>query len=140
MASNHVRAMAILKSCCCSIRQGSFVSGIYTAVLYAVKITLIVVNYDITELIKGYPWLGYWVLILPSLVVVTSVILLVGICVRSSSEQITIPIRSDNHKLPVDLDMFCNVEQSSVAGVCLQVDAAECRVGQGNLLWRSIWG
>ncbi|KAG1686704.1 Monocarboxylate transporter 9 [Nymphon striatum] len=33
-----------------------------------------------------------------------------------------------------------NVEQRSVAGVCLQMDAAECRVEQGDLLWRpSIW-
>ncbi|KAG1710400.1 hypothetical protein GQR58_002685 [Nymphon striatum] len=78
-------AMAILKSscCCCSIRQGSFASGIYTAVLYALSITLIVDCNDITSLIKDLPLLGYWFLILPSLCVLTSLILLVGICVSN---------------------------------------------------------
>ena len=52
---------------------------------------------------------------------------------RSSSEEITITIRTDNQKLPVDLDMFCS-------SMLNKVDAAECCVRKGNYLWRSIWG
>ncbi|KAG1686703.1 Monocarboxylate transporter 9 [Nymphon striatum] len=63
----------------------------------------------------------------------------------SGSGLVTAGVGACNHILHCRYARFrcsrsLNVEQRSVAGVCLQMDAAECRVEQGDLLWRpSIW-
>ncbi|CAL1274165.1 unnamed protein product [Larinioides sclopetarius] len=74
--------MAILKTCCClkSVRDGSFASGIYTMIFYTLFVTF--GTFHLTPKIENKVLfgLGLLALFLSGMCVMSSALLLVGLC------------------------------------------------------------
>ncbi|XP_023241185.1 uncharacterized protein LOC111639530 isoform X1 [Centruroides sculpturatus] len=75
--------MAILHSCCCwkSVRSGSFACAIYTLTFYIIVVTASAFH---VNLALGTPWLfifSLFALIFSGFCVISSILLLVGLCV-----------------------------------------------------------
>lgn len=74
--------MAILKCCCWrSVRRGSFVSGIYTLMFYITVLTAGAFQIKDVEQTLALFVLTALMLIFSALCVLTSVLLLIGLCV-----------------------------------------------------------
>ncbi|XP_076330464.1 uncharacterized protein LOC143236076 [Tachypleus tridentatus] len=76
--------MAILSNCCCwkSVRSGSFAAGFYTLGFYAVVIVWVAFHVDTTQTTVILVFI-ILMLIVSGLLVISSVLLLVGLCVDS---------------------------------------------------------
>ncbi|XP_053208360.1 uncharacterized protein LOC128392367 [Panonychus citri] len=76
--------MALIKSCCgFSLRKGSFLTASYTLILYTIVVMISALHFELVVQTPGLLIITILMIIMSGFCVVSSVLLIIGLCVVS---------------------------------------------------------